>query len=262
MFVTSLCSIAARKESIESLIPRIAAAGYEAVELISDHVDGNSPAELERLRKLAEAHNVVITVLSPYFAFTQTQEAYDKSVECARRFVDYAHALNCSRIRTFTDCGPNGINTAKATPDHWRSAISGLKEITAIDRSIDFLLETHPYTVADRPESIERLLEEVDTPNLKLIYQPTNPDFLHEGIIANWRRFRSHVAHIHLNNVSADNDEGYVEEGILDLAQFLRVIQEDGYNGTVSVEYCWADVPWRRVESASKFVRSHLIPRS
>lgn len=260
MLTISLCSLAFRNDPIELLIPRIAQIGYDAVEIVGGHIDGKSAADLRALRCLAERHNLQITALSPNFAFTQTAQAYADSLERARRFIGYAHQLGCSRIRTFTDCGPGGINSRTATADHWACAVRGLRELTALDRGIDFLLETHPFTVADTLDSIRRLLHEVSAANLKVLYQPSNPSFCSMGIIQAWRQLAPYTTHMHLSNVNSRDHEGYIEKGELDLAGFVRTIQSDGYSGSVSVEYCWGDVPWERVESAFQFIAANRLP--
>ena len=35
-------------------------------------------------------------------------------------------------------------------------------------------------------------------------------------------------------------------------------VREAGYVGSMSVEYCWRDVPWERAESAHAFMRKLL----
>ncbi|HUT58144.1 MAG TPA: sugar phosphate isomerase/epimerase [Phycisphaerae bacterium] len=258
MITISLCSIAFRDEPIESLVPRIAQIGYDAVEIFGSQIDGKSDEELSALKDLCAEHGLRPLAVAPYLSLTRSREAYDESLACAERFVHYCRVLGAPKFRTFTDVGPKGIGSDVATPQQWAQGIEGLKHITALDRGIAFVMETHPQTLVDTVESIERVLAEVDAPNLKVLYQPGNTDFRQRGIIECWRRLRPHVEHMHIQNHRDDDAPPYVEEGTLDLPAFFRAVKADGYDGSMSVEYCWRDVPWEKVESACAYLAKYL----
>lgn len=256
MITISLCSIAFRSEPIESLIPKIAEIGFDAVEVFGDHIEGRGDPELASIRELAAEHEVQILAMSPYLALTRGAAEYAESVERVKRFLHYGQVLGCRNIRTFTDVGPRGINSRSVTPALWEQGIRGLRQITALDRTFQFLLETHPFTLADTLDSTQRILGEVGAANLKVLYQPSTRAFAQAGMIECWRALKRDVVHLHLQNVQQGAD-GWVEEGELDLAGFLQALRAEGYAGSVSVEYCWNNIPWERVKSAYDFVARH-----
>ena len=106
------CSIAFRDRPLAEIIPLLAAAGYDGVEIWANHLDGKSDAELDDLRRLASDHGVRPTVLAPYFWLTRDlPELLEESFRIAERSVAQARRLGVSRIRTFVDAGCDGIGS-------------------------------------------------------------------------------------------------------------------------------------------------------
>jgi 3-dehydroshikimate dehydratase len=258
MITISLCSLVYREQPITDLIPKIAACGYDAVEIFGGQLEGKSDAELAAIRDLAAKHNLKILGMSPYLSFTRGQKEYDESIEKVKKFMHYGDVLNCRRLRTFTDVGPTGIGSAAATPEQWAQGIRGLKEITKMAPDMEFMMETHPLTLADTIESTQRVLRDVGATNLKLIYQPTTNAFLERGIIESWRILKPDVTHMHLQNIGGAGNHGWMEEGQLDLANYLFTVKADGYDGSISIEYHWKDTPWERIKSAYDFTARAL----
>jgi len=258
MITIALCSIAFRDDPIEELIPRIAQSGYDAVEIFGKQLEGKSDDELKQVRTVADQHNLGIVSVAPYLSFTQDQAAFDESIERGRRFVHYANVLGAEKFRTFTDVGPSGVGGTVATREQWAQGIKGLKELTAMDRDIRFVLETHAKTLADSLSNIERVLDEADEPNLEVLYQPSSNFFHDYGLVESYHRLKPSIAHMHLHNNNKETGEHWIEQGELDMAGFLQAIRDDGYDESVAIEYCGKGATWERVDSACEFVTRHL----
>jgi len=243
------CSIAFRNDPIETIVPRLAKLGYDAVEIWANHLQGYDTAQLAILRSQADEAGIGIEVVSPYLWLTQTEELLIESMDIARRTVEQARQLGCRKIRTFTDSGPTGIGSAVATPAQRATAVQALKEITAMAPDLRFVVETHPLTLADLPESTLKLLDEVGAPNLRVLYQPS-PGSLFEA----YDLLKPHIEHMHLQNVTETGKMVWLEEGVMDLCGFLKQVRRDGYSDSISVEYCWGGVKWERAETAREFV--------
>jgi len=166
-------------------------------------------------------------------------------VHCARR-------LGATRIRTFVDAGPDGIGSAQATDAQWQRATALLQQITALAPDLLFTVETHQWTLADTPESMQRLLRLVDRPNLVVLYQAMEADPLR-----GYHLLRNAIHHLHLQNPHGSGGSGYLEDGVSPLLPLLSALIADGYAGTMSVEYCWKGVTWPRVASARSWLRQH-----
>jgi sugar phosphate isomerase/epimerase len=249
----ALCTIAFRNEPLVDIIPRIARIGFDSIEIIRDHIEGKSDEELLAIREAAAAAGLGILSVDPYLWLTQDDKLREESMEIARRYVHYAQVLGAKKFRTFTDSGPTGIGSDVATEEHWRQAVSCLKEITAMDRDLAFAVEMHPQTLADTPESALRLMTEVGSANMELLYQPTSKMF-----ISDYHKLKRHIRHMHLQNQSVDGGHALIDEGVMDFPAFFREIVEDGYDYSVALEYCWKGIEWEQVESAFRFLKRHL----
>lgn len=247
------CSIAFRNEPIEQIIPRLAEAGYDAVEIFAGQIEGRSDAELDRLRAIADGCGLRIAVLSPYFWLTRDlPELVERSLRSAAWLAGAARRLGATRIRTFVDAGPDGIGSAKATPEHWERAVGLLRRITAQAPDILFPVETHQWTLADTPETALQLIERVGAKNLVINYQQMEPDPLR-----GYRLLKPHIRHFHLQNPHGNGGSGYLDEGDSPLVPLLREALRDGYDGTMSVEYCWKGVEWPKAYSARAWLKGH-----
>jgi 3-dehydroshikimate dehydratase len=259
MIQLTFCSIAFRDEPLDQVIPRLAAIGYDGIEVFFKHVEGRDNTDLSALRQQADLHRVRLPVFSPYFSLTRGQKEYDETLLSAARAVEAARVLGAGKIRTFTDVGPDGLPSAQATPEQWKQAIRGLQAITALDRGIDFVVETHPNTLADTLPTTRRLLEDVAAPNLKINFQACD-DFLRAGLQESFDALAPWIKHLHLQQIDDSRQHTWIEEpGLIDFPSFVGHVVRSGYAETLSVEYCWRGVPWERAESALRYLRP-LLP--
>ena len=231
--IRCFCSIAFRNESIESIIPRIADAGFDGIEIFGGHIDGKNDDELMVIKKLADQHQLRIEILSPYFWFTNSKELHDESIERAQRFVHYARILECPKIRTFTDAGPTGIGSDIATDAHWQTAVAALQCVCDNGPDILFTVELHQKTLADSIPSALQLIERVKRDNLKLIYHTPGWD-----LIGDFDFVQDHVRHIHVQNTGDATSPGFLDVGTCDLPAFFKHISECGYQHSLSSCYC------------------------
>lgn len=254
----TLCSLAARKRPLLEVLDDAAAAGFEAVECFGAHVDGRSDAELAALRACADDLGLRLLSVAPYLSFVQSAEANAESYATAKRFIGYARALGCSHVRTFTDAGPHGVDGVDATPAQWAMGLDALRWLCAEAPDLTFAVETHRSTLADTVEDCERILNEVDAPNLRLLFQPMGEDPSLATAIAQFDRLLPHIGHVHFSGADGENHACPVEEGERDSAALLRHIAESGYRGPLALEYCWRDPTWEQVAAGAAFLRRHL----
>jgi len=255
----SCCSIARREEPVETVIDRFAEIGWDAIEFIEQHIDDLPDSRLRELRDRCLDHPILPLVLSPYLCFARDEETSQQSMEKAKRFVHYAEVLGAPKMRVFTSTGMKAGSGSAVSEAQWAMGVQNLRDLCALDRGLNFVLETHPMQLPDTPDNAERLLREVDAPNCKLLYQPMTGAFLGEGVAECFLRFGSFIDHIHLHQVRGADPHVWVEEpGDIDMAAFLDVLNEEGYEHSLSLEYCWGGIPWERVESGFRFLADLL----
>jgi len=198
---------------------------------------------------------VCLAVIAPYFWLTRDlPDLQAESFRSAERSVAQARRLGATRIRTFVDAGGDGIGSAVATAEDWDRAVAALQRITALAPELLFVVETHAHTLADTPQSTLRLLERVGASNLAVNYQSDGGDPLPA-----YRLLRQQIRHLHLQNPHTADAPGYLEEGASPLPPLLAALLQDGYTGTLSVEYCWKGVDPARAVSARAWLARHGI---
>ena len=75
------------------------------------------------------------------------------------------------------------------------------------------LLETHDGTLADDPQFLVRIVEELALPNVGLLYQPLV--FTAEKALEQWALQRHLIRHIHLQNRSPDLSFATIQDGVV-----------------------------------------------
>lgn len=238
----SMCSIAWRNDPIESVAPRVAAAGYAGIEVWGPHVDrwvaeGGRPAELaQRLSDLGLA----VPMVSAYYDLVRDPEG---SVETARRTLDYCGALGSPLMRMFT----RGGNSADASIGVWRAVVAGLRRLCAMaaERGVDLALETHDGHLHDTTDSTLRLIRQVGMPNLGVNLDICNLFVRGEDTVAALKRFEPYLRILHLKNSRFEDGEWQsgipLGEGAMDYGVFLRALAETRYGGYVSIEWFGPD---------------------
>lgn len=253
-FLISCCSIALRNLPVFDAVERIARAGFPGVEILYPHIEQLDEAALRELKERCSSLGLAITMISPYFFFTRGREKAMESLRTAGKAIEAAHILGVKKIRTFIDCGPDGLPSSKAEDGHWQGARAGLKELCALDPAIEFAIETHENTLADTLPSVRRILEEVSAPNLALNYQ-ANADFLQRGYLVCLASLFPAVTHMHWEQLMSDGAPTYIEEtGVIDFAELIGFLRSRSYSGTASVEYCWTPVEEGRIDSAWRYL--------
>jgi sugar phosphate isomerase/epimerase len=248
------CSIARRDRPIFEAVREIAGAGFSGVEIWYPHIEKMRPAELQALLETCRGLALTPAVISPYFTFTRGGESRKQSLKTAEAVLQAAQILGVKKVRTFIDCGPEGVRSEAATEEHWTSAREGLRQLCDLDAGTQFVVETHEFTLANTLPTAQRIIDEVARTNLRLNYQPTR-DFMRRGYLECLEALYPSVAHMHWEQVGADGKGTYLEEkGAIDFPALIRFQRERKYEGTASVEYCWMPVEPSRVESAGKYL--------
>jgi len=251
--VICACSLAFRREPISAALPRLAAWGFAGVEAWGQHLDALDDAGLAALRAQADGLGLAIPVVSPYLFLTRDDPALlARSFATAKRTVRQARILGAGRIRTFVDAGPDGIGSAQADAGHWQRASDNLRRIAALAPDLLFVVETHGKTLADTADSTLRLLQLVGADNVRVLFQP-----IRDEAIADWLALRPHIRHVHLQQ-RHPGGHGYLDDEPDTLTPLLRRIAADGYDGTISIEYCWPDADPARLQGGLAWLRARL----
>jgi sugar phosphate isomerase/epimerase len=234
-----LSTVAFRNHSLAEAIALAGELGYERLEIWQRHLFETPDEAWPDLIQQLEARGMTVPVVAPFLSYTRGADRLEQTHRDAARALELAARLGSTRFRLFTDVGPDGVASADATEEQWETAVREISVLCRNNPRLLFVTETHPHTLADGIAPIERLLREVGQPNFKLNFQPITP-FLEAGLLGVVDRFFPQIAHMHWHQVPVGGGFDYLHAaGQVDFSALAAWLQDRGYAGTVTIEYCW-----------------------
>jgi sugar phosphate isomerase/epimerase len=243
MIGTCFCTIAFQKNKwgrdrtverpLGRIVPVVAAAGYDAIEIWGPHLEALSDNERADVGRLLIEAGLRVAMVSPYFDFTTSPETAARSVDSARRVLALARQLGSRAVRCFT----GHVGSAEATADQWRRAVGSLRALADEGPDVLWALETHSRNLMDTVESGERLVGEVGRPNVRLILQPAT---FGAAYLEASRRLAGLSCHVHATN-SRQGRRADLASGEMDWRAILALLDRAGFDGYVSVEWMGDD---------------------
>jgi len=192
MLHTGLVSITFRKLTPARIVELVAEAGLEGIEWGGDvHVPHGDLAAARQVRQLTEAAGLQVAAYGSYYRAGNTLPegfAFDAIIATAGE-------LGAPVIRVWA-----GNKSAwEMTPAERAVVVTALNTMSeqAARAGIKLALEYHSQTLTDTNESAQKLLAEVNHPNLWLYWQPyarEGFDYCLEGLQA----IQSRVLHLHV----------------------------------------------------------------
>ena len=194
---------------------------------------------LEGVVKNIEPYSFEVAALNSYMDFTTSEESFSESVKLAETFLDYASAMDCKRVRTFTSKMGSFKTSDEAEPVHWERAIKGIQTVAemAAEKDILCVMEVHAGDgqLYDTSEATLRILEGVDRKNVIVNLQPP---LRGEDALDSARRLGPHVQHLHAHNWRGGWGKfTYLDSGDLDFPKYLDVLHGHGFDGYISIEH-------------------------
>ncbi len=216
---------------VARVLPLLADAGYDAVELWAPHVTDLGEAGLTAVEAALAETGLEPAMVSPYFDFTTSDETAEASLAHGREVLALARRLGGRNVRCFT--GKTG--SAEATPAQWDRAVRCLRALAdaAAGDGIGLALETHSRNLMDTVASARDLVERVARANVGLILQPGT--FAADPLGAT-RALAPLARHVHATN-RKDGERARLEEGAIDWSAVLAILVDAGFGGAVSVEW-------------------------
>lgn len=275
----SYSSNAYRRYSIEETIARIAALGYQGLELLADvphawPVD-MLPAHKESILQSLKTHNLQIANVN---AFMMNAVA-----DCRQTFIHpswiepYPHYRAIRREHTIrslklaaelgapsiqTEPGgplPEGMSRDEALTIFYDELMPCVE--VAEQTGVSLLIEPEPALLIEKFEQYLEFVDRIDSPAVGL-----NFDIGHAYCVgddpAEWvPRLADHTRHYHLEDIAATREHFHLipGHGAIDLQSALDAIGQTDYDGWVTVElYANADDPDAAGREALEVVQSMI----
>ncbi len=249
---------------LDDFLRKAAALGYRAVEIggkqphlsILTHRD---EAQLEALRDLAERLKIEIATIAGYTDFTAGRTApevplVEMQLEYVARLAQMARRLGAKIVRVFSGYSPEG---AEFQAD-WRKCVDALRRAAdlAAAEGVVLGLQNH-HDVGIWVDAYEELLNDVDHPNLKAMFDPWSVALTGGDLEQAARRLAPRMVQTTLADYVRIERFAYdpqlvnyrhldppalravpLGEGFLDLPAFFRGLQAGAFRGYVAYEMC------------------------
>lgn len=245
------CTNVFKSDEMEYAIRRLAELGYDGLEFWQQYLDN---VDIKWLKDLMDELKLETAQVCPYFNFTGTEEEWKESINLAKRYIGIALTLNCKRIRIFT----GHIAGSSATDIQWEMGIKGVRELCdlGLEHNLDFILEMHYDSLMDTSDNALRLIEGVDRPNLKINLQVPIDG---EDIFYSAQKLGKYTAHLHAHNwITRDGKINYtfLDSGEIDFERFIKTLQEEGFDGYISIEHALHHPVWETAEHEIRYLKN------
>jgi hydroxypyruvate isomerase len=220
--------------AFEERVARVGSLGLPAVEFWS-----HSNKNLAQMAAAARSAGVAVAgfVCEPGFALTGPLPVADH-VQGVRDSATAARALGCSTMIVTT-----GNVVAGESDDMTRrrilrklqamAAVAEQEEVTLVLEPLNPFVDHPGYWLTTMAQAAD-LVEEVDSHNLKILYDIYHQQMTEGKILANLRRYASKIGHIHVAGAPGRTN---LVGGDLDYRAVFAAIDAAGYRGYVGLEF-------------------------
>jgi len=241
--------------TLDELVEACRRHGYTGIELKEDRnyaitID-STESELREAAAKFENAGITVTNIGSRVRFTGDEQEGEQQTECKQRElrtnIDIAQQLSARGVRIM-------LGKGSSRPD--RSALSRQRILRRIreacdyaaSRQVEIWIETHSeYSTR---KILRELLDEVDRPNCKVIYDILHAYEFHEKAIETITYLGADCVHVHVKDGKPDADPDKVEwhhtelgKGQLPITEAVKTLQSCNYRGYFSFE--WED-KWRQ----------------
>lgn len=221
-----------RRPQLARLIPVIAMAGIDAIEIWEGHALMEDEAGIARCAALARRSGLRVPAIGAYLDFSLC----GKALELQRRKVEFligaAKEFGSTIVKYFA--GPRPWKNADA--EYRKAAVGYLHELCSLGEKAGLLMaaEMHGGTVTDCLEGASWWMQQSQSPVHKLLFQAYGPETA--SALEHFRTLASHVVYMHVQGV---RDKQYVllKDAELDYAALMRTAKACSFDGWVCVEF-------------------------
>ena len=196
--------------------------------------------DVARVAQLCADYGVTVHCIGSPIGKSPLKDPIQNELGNLERIVRIAEGVGTRRVRIFSFYPPD-THTNAHYDQHVEEAAERLSKLAAMAEQEDFMLlhENEKEIVGDTPERCAALLRAVDSPRLRLIWDPAN--FVQVGVAEQvtryWTLLGPYVAYIHIKDaLLADGSVRAAGEGDGQVKDLLIRLRDSGYQGILSLE--------------------------
>lgn len=210
-------------------------------------VEEKNPFQMTRedyllVRRTADEHGLSVCAIgAPLFKSTLgNAEETRLQIEGLKRAIEGAHILGTSLVRGFTFWKSEDENVLERAAEAYLPVLPLLES-----EGITLALESDPGVNTYNMERLAAFLQTLNHPNVGALYDPGNeicdPD-APPPFPVGYRRLKPWIRHIHIKDLKWTGTQfapAKMGEGDVDFHGLFRQLDQDGYQGWLSVETHW-----------------------
>jgi len=240
---------------LDWVLEHLARIGYDGVEIVCGpeaHIRTDDPLapQLAQTRALLQQLGLQVAAINPYTMpamVNLAEQDYDRAISFWSTLLDIAADLGSSKVNFLPGW------SAKGDREAWRLLIKVLKTLTkrAEKVGVDLAIHNHESMIIDSPGKCRTLIEQVGSPNLKVLCDITNFYILGSDVAQAVHDLAPYIVHCHEKGVVGKypTNEFLVpgEEGDeFPFDPFAQALGDIGYQQYLSVE----SFKWMRQDKA------------
>lgn len=192
--------------------------------------------QVQAIKDLCDQYGMTVACMGSPIGKYPIQDPMDAELERLSRLADIATALGTNNIRIFSY-----YPEAEVTPSDIEESISRLQQLVDLAETFDLqlLLENEKGIVGDTPERVQQLLEAVDSPRLRLIWDPANyvQCQTEKQVDQWWDKHHPFIGYIHIKDSKlASGEVTPAGEGDGQVKELLTQLHANDYTGILALE--------------------------
>ncbi|MBI5569108.1 MAG: sugar phosphate isomerase/epimerase [Desulfomonile tiedjei] len=244
------------RHSVFEAVERIAAVGYEGVELLADsphlYAESVTLSDVDRLKEILRrtslsVANVNANTAMGYYGRQFWEPLFEPSlanpdpaarrwrIDYTKKCIDLAHAL-AARCVSVTSGRPVPGCEPEQSMDFLRESVGEVLSY-AKERSVRIGIEYEPGLLIERYEELATLLEAMDSPFLGANLDLGHSHVLGEDPATVIRGLSAKIFHLHIEDIRARKHYHLIPgAGDMDFIGLFQMLEERGYTGFATVE--------------------------
>jgi 3-dehydroshikimate dehydratase len=242
----SICTSGFKEGDVEKFLAWAAPFRLDGVELWMGHIERyqTEHGPLDKLKDKLRLYGFEVPAISGYTTFSggfSGEKDLQQDFKSMNHLLDVARQLGCPLIRTFL----GHMSSRRASPEQWGTVVRVMKEVMrmADQYEVNIAVEVHYDTFVDNTESAQMLLQAVNHPRLKLVFDGANLNVEKTDQMEALPVLYPWVSHVHIKNYNWDHVNWYksvpvsILNGDIDNKILIEELQLRNYSGYVSLEY-------------------------
>ena len=192
--------------------------------------------QLAAMKETLANHGLQVSSIGSPIGKIYIDEPFPPHLDRMQHVAEVAHLFEAPYIRMFSFFMRPGADPA----DHRDEVIDRLGELTRVAEEADLILlhENEKEIYGDVPSRCLDIVQSVDSPNLRLAWDPAN--FVQVGVrphAEGYAMLRPYVQYIQIKDaLAADGTVVTAGKGDGEVAETIRSLREDGFDGFFSLE--------------------------